>query len=395
MEKRELEIYVHIPFCVRKCSYCDFLSFPSGKGTQDAYFDALMREVRGFDCPEQYEVVSVYFGGGTPSLPDPDRITGVLDQIRSRFALREDAEITIECNPGTLTKEKLRMYAQAGFNRLSIGLQSADNELLRKLGRIHTWEMFREEYTDARQAGFSNISVDLMYGLPGQTCGTWADTVKKVLDLPNGPSAGSRMNGPEHLSAYSLIIEEGTVFWDLFHEDAMRKAEGDSPLFLPDEETEERMLEDLEVLTRSAGMHRYEISNYAIRGRESVHNTGYWIRREYVGFGLGASGQLSHARFRNTQDLSLYLKTGAGSAERTDLTREDEIEETMFLGLRMMRGVDLDRFEERFGVRAEKLYEDVIDPLCGKGLLEKNGHFLYLTHRGISLSNLVMAEFLF
>lgn len=394
MEKRELEIYVHIPFCVRKCAYCDFLSFPASEQTHRAYTDALLREISRFEEPGRYEVVSVYFGGGTPSLPDPELTVSVLDLIRKRFCVREDAEITIECNPGTLTDEKLDLFFRTGFNRLSIGLQSADNSLLSGLGRIHTWEKFREEYAAARAAGFSNISVDLMYGLPGQTCEVWRQTIKQVLSLPNDGCSSDRPQGPEHISAYSLIIEEGTPFWDRYHEDSLAKARGDRTLFLPDEQSEDQMQKDLEQLLRQAGMHRYEISNYALPGRESRHNTGYWIRREYAGFGLGASGLIGSRRFRNTADLAEYISQEQPAREVTLLSRENEIEETMFLGLRMMEGVDLKRFEERFGVRAENLYKEVTETLTSQGLLETGEGHLRLTDRGIEVSNLVMAEFL-
>ena len=394
MEKRELEIYVHIPFCVRKCAYCDFLSFPASGQTHRTYTDALLREISRFEEPGRYEVVSVYFGGGTPSLPNPELTVSVLDLIRKRFCVREDAETTIECNPGTLTDEKLNLFFRAGFNRLSIGLQSADNSLLSGIGRIHTWEKFREEYAAARAAGFSNISVDLMYGLPGQTCEVWRQTLKKVLSLPNDGCSSDRLQGPEHISAYSLIIEEGTPFWDRYHEDAMARARGDRPLFLPDELSEDQMQKNLEQMLRQAGMHRYEISNYALPGRESRHNTGYWIRREYAGFGLGASGLIGSRRFRNTADIAEYISQEQPAREVMQLSRENEIEETMFLGLRMMEGVNLDRFEDRFGVRAEDLYEEVTATLTSQGLLETEEGHLRLTDRGIEVSNLVMAEFL-
>ena len=394
MEKRELEIYVHIPFCVRKCAYCDFLSFPASGLTHRAYTDVLLREICQFKEPGRYEVVSVYFGGGTPSLPDPELTVSVLDLIRKRFCVRDDAEITIECNPGTLTDKKLDMFFRAGFNRLSIGLQSADNTLLSKLGRIHTWEKFCEEYTAARRAGFSNISVDLMYGLPGQTCETWRQTLKQVLSLPNDGCLSDCPQGPEHISAYSLIIEEGTPFWEKYHEDALAKARGDRTLFLPGEQSEDQMQRDLEEMLKKAGMHRYEISNYALPGRESRHNTGYWIRREYAGFGLGASGLIGSRRIRNTADLAEYIDSEQPAQEIVLLTRENEIEETMFLGFRMMEGVNLDRFEDKFGVRAEDLYKEVIETLTSQGLLETETGHLKLTQRGIEVSNLVMAEFL-
>ena len=233
-----------------------------------------------------------------------------------------------------------------------------------------------------------------MYALPGQTCQVWRQTLEKVLDLSNEGCAADRPRGPEHISAYSLIIEEGTPFWDRYHEDAMTKARGDRPLFLPDEQAEDQMQKDLERMLQEAGMHRYEISNYALPGRESRHNTGYWIRREYAGFGLGASGQIGRERLRNTSDLAKYLEAEHPLREVTQLSRDNEIEETMFLGLRRMEGVDLDRFEETFQMRAEDLYSEVIQQLTSAGLLEISRGHLKLTERGIEVSNLVMADFL-
>ena len=388
MGRRKLGIYVHIPFCVRKCAYCDFLSFPASGRTQEAYFRALREEIAAFESADEYEAVSVYFGGGTPSLPPAGEITDTLEVICRSFSVAEDAEITIECNPGTLDREKLYAYRKAGCSRLSLGLQSADDTLLKTLGRIHTWETFLREYHEARGAGFDNISVDLMYGLPGQTLAVWEDTLEKVTAL-----------APEHLSAYSLIIEEGTPFWERYHEDDETKKRGDRTLFLPDEDEEDRMLEMLKFSLRDIGMHRYEISNYARPGRESRHNTGYWLRREYAGFGLGASGQIGKIRYRNKSSLTEYLK-GLSEPEKkcreevTVLTREDEIAETMILGLRLTEGVDLQRFEETFSVRAEDLFAKEITMFRREGLLELAGHHLRLTDSGFDVSNLVMSSFL-
>lgn len=408
MGRRKLGIYVHIPFCVRKCAYCDFLSFPASGRTQEAYFRALREEIAAFESADEYEAVSVYFGGGTPSLPPAGEITDTLEVICRSFSVAEDAEITIECNPGTLDREKLYAYRKAGCSRLSLGLQSADDTLLKTLGRIHTWETFLREYHEARGAGFDNISVDLMYGLPGQTLAVWEDTLEKVTAL-----------APEHLSAYSLIIEEGTPFWERYHEDDETKKRGDRTLFLPDEDEEGRMLEMLKSSLRDIGMHRYEISNYARPGRESRHNTGYWLRREYAGFGLGASGQIGKIRYRNQSSLTEYLKgvsepeknyrkpdpeglqeEGVPGAEHplweevTVLTREDEIAETMILGLRLTEGVDLQRFEETFSARAEDLFAKEITMFRREGLLELAGHHLRLTDSGFDVSNLVMSSFL-
>lgn len=381
--KRKLGVYVHIPFCVRKCAYCDFLSFPASADVQQAYFRALREEIAGFERAEEYEVISIYFGGGTPSLPSSGEIAGTLDAIRRTFSVAQDAEVTIECNPGTMDERKLEDYRGAGINRLSIGLQSCDDALLEMLGRIHTWETFREEYLKARSVGFDNISIDLMYGLPRQSVSSWEDTLEKVMALR-----------PEHLSAYSLIIEEGTPFWERYHEDDMTKKLGEKPLFLPSEEEEDRMLEMLKQTVRENDMYRYEISNYARPGRESRHNTGYWVRREYAGFGLGASGQTGKTRYRNTSLPGEYLQGENLREEESTLTTQDEISETMILGLRLTEGVDLKRFEETFSVRAEDLFAEEIEEYRRAGLLELSGHHLRLTERGFDVSNLVMSSFI-
>lgn len=383
MDRRELGIYVHIPFCVKKCAYCDFLSFPAKMNTQRSYFRALREEIASFAPAREYEAVSVYFGGGTPSLADADEIVRTMEVIRSVFSLRADAEITIECNPGTLDRKKLDVYRRAGFNRLSIGLQSMDNALLKTLGRVHTRERFLEEYRNARDAGFDNINIDLMYGLPGQSFASFAGTLSEVVSLR-----------PEHISAYSLIIEEGTPFWERYHEDDLSKKLGDRPLFLPDEDEEDRMTDLMKKVLRKNGIYRYEISNYARRGRESRHNTGYWKRREYAGFGLGASGQTGNSRYRITSSLEAYLKSPGEKEEEIHLTREDEISETMILGLRMTEGVDLQLFEEQFGIRAEDLFRDQVEQFLEAGLLERTDHSLRLTERGFDVSNLVMCTFM-
>ena len=402
---RELEIYVHIPFCAKKCAYCDFLSFPASEAVQERYFSALRNEINAFSgtagassaVPENsFRVISVFFGGGTPSLPAAEHVTGILDLIRRRFPVAPGAEITIECNPGTLTEGKLSAYRRAGFNRLSLGLQSADNTLLRTLGRIHTWERFEEEFTAARKAGFDNLSVDLMYALPGQTKEQWAHTLDAVFSLP-GPElhpGGKDHSGPEHLSAYSLIIEEGTPFWELYHADAMRREEGDRPLILPDEDAEAWMLDLLKEKAAEAGMHRYEISNYARTGFESVHNTGYWLRREYAGFGLGASGFIGRERYRNTEDLAAYLSGDCAEQERRTLSAREEMEEFMFLGLRRTEGVDPDRFRQCFGSDLSGVYGPVIQKFLKIGLLEWQSGRLRLTEHGMDVSNIVMREFL-
>ena len=271
--KKKLGIYIHIPFCVRKCAYCDFLSAPADAETRDAYVRALKEEIRSAgELDGSYEGATVFFGGGTPSLLAGDELAGILDEISGQLLLRSDAEITVECNPGTLDRKKLEAYKRAGINRLSIGLQSADNRELRALGRIHTWEEFRENYEGVRELGFSNVNVDLMSALPGQTREGWKTTLEKVTDL-----------NPEHISAYSLIIEEGTPFYEKYREGGSCEAE------LPGEDLDRLMYEDTRAFLREKGYERYEISNYAKPGYECRHNLSYWERTDYKGFGIGAA----------------------------------------------------------------------------------------------------------
>ena len=380
---KELELYLHIPFCVKKCNYCDFLSAPAGEETRAAYVDALLEEIRGFDEPEDYEVVTVFFGGGTPSILPGQAIFRIMEALREKFSFRKGAEITLEANPGTVDKEKLSFYKKAGINRLSFGLQSADAEELKKLGRIHTWEKFLESFQLAREAGFSNINVDLMSALPGQTKESWEKTLRQVLALQ-----------PEHISAYSLIIEEGTPFYQLYEKDVERRDAGEEPELIPSEEEERAMYEATGRILKEQGYLHYEISNYAKPGRECCHNLGYWQRRDYLGFGLGASTLLNPVRYKNTEDLEAYLGGDFSKKEFFVLTKDNQIEETMFLGLRVLEGVSKEQFREQFSCELNVVYRKELEKLEQEGLLEEEGDFVRLTSRGIDLSNPVLAEFL-
>ena len=380
---KELELYLHIPFCVKKCNYCDFLSAPAGEETRAAYVDALLEEIRGFDEPEDYEVVTVFFGGGTPSILPGQAIFRIMEALREKFSFRKGAEITLEANPGTVDKEKLSFYKKAGINRLSFGLQSADAEELKKLGRIHTWEKFLESFQLAREAGFSNINVDLMSALPGQTKESWEKTLRQVLALQ-----------PEHISAYSLIIEEGTPFYQLYEKDVERRDAGEEPELIPSEEEERAMYEATGRILKEQGYLHYEISNYAKPGRECCHNLGYWQRRDYLGFGLGASTLLNPVRYKNTEDLEAYLGGDFSKKEFFVLTKDNQIEETMFLGLRVLEGVSKEQFREHFSCELRVVYRKELEKLEKEGLLEEEGDFVRLTSRVIDLSNPVLAEFL-
>lgn len=357
---------MHIPFCVKKCAYCDFLSAPAGEDVQRAYVDRLLEEIQKSEALSgHYEAATVFFGGGTPSILPPDWLCEILEALRRVFSFQEDAEITVEANPGTVDEKKLLKYRSAGVNRLSIGLQSAENEELKRLGRIHTWEQFFESYQMAREAGFSNINIDLMSALPGQTVKSYHRTLERVLRL-----------SPEHLSAYSLILEEGTPFYEKYKE---------HPELLPSEEEERQMYEDTKDLLSAEGYERYEISNYARPGYACRHNLGYWERTDYKGYGLGAASLLDNVRSANQTVLSEYLK-GNTEGTREPLSEQAIREEYFFLGLRKTDGVDP-------GVYGD-YYEKLIRKLQMQQLLGKKDGRIYLTDRGIDVSNYVLAQFL-
>ena len=380
-----MELYFHIPFCVRKCFYCDFLSAPADGQTKAAYMEALRREtaIRA----EEYRsgsVTSVFIGGGTPSAVEAEEIAALLSVVRQHYPLAEDAEITIEINPGTATAEKLEIYRTAGINRLSIGLQSADDRELAAIGRIHTWQQFLDTYRLAVGTGFRNINVDVMSTLPGQTLESYRGTLEKVLALTPQPT---------HISAYSLILEEGTAFWDM-----MQRGE----LTLPDEDADRQMYSETKRILAEAGYARYEISNYAKPGHACRHNCGYWRRDEYAGFGIGAASLVRESRFRNGDSLTAYLRDPVGCREEIqELSRQEQMEEFMFLGLRMTEGVSEREFEDRFGQKLSDIYGGVIQANLRDGLLEwqcgrddGNVRRLALTEKGLDISNYVMAQFL-
>ncbi|MCI8511807.1 MAG: radical SAM family heme chaperone HemW [Lachnospiraceae bacterium] len=378
-KKKELELYLHIPFCVRKCAYCDFLSFSSGKDKQREYMERLLDEIHvvGEQCRE-YRISTIFVGGGTPSSLDSKWIVEMMKRIRERFVIAEGAEISLEANPGTVTEEKLSDYRRAGINRLSFGLQSADNRELSLLGRIHTWEEFLESFHMARQAGFANLNVDLMSGLPGQSLASWKETIKKTAGLE-----------PEHISAYSLILEEGTPFFERY------SAGGPESRFLPDEDTEREMYHQTRSLLGSFGYERYEISNYARPGKECLHNLGYWTDVPYRGLGLGASSYMEGERFCNESDLGLYLKGSFRERKQVQrLTKKEQQEEFFFVGLRLVRGVSLKEFERRFGVPATAVYPGVMERFVREGAARLENGWFKLTELGLDVSNYVMRGFL-
>lgn len=366
--RRPLELYIHIPFCMKKCYYCDFLSAPASSMERAEYVKSLCEKIRAYqDLAEAYRVISIFVGGGTPSILEPEQMENIFWSIRDTFLVDPDAEITLEMNPGTVTKEKLLSYRKVGINRLSIGLQSVNDHELKMLGRIHTYQEFLETYYRAREQGFQNINIDLISAIPGQTCESWEKTLRTVAELC-----------PEHISAYSLIIEEGTKFFEIYDKDC-NGTKNFAPL--PDEETERRIYQDTKRILREYGYERYEISNYAKKGFECRHNLGYWDRVEYLGIGKGAASLIQNQR---------WVEGG----ERETLSKEEQMEETMFLGLRKIKGVSKKKYEETFGERMKDRYETVIEELKNKGLLNEDEDFLCLTEKGIDVSNYVMSEFL-
>lgn len=383
-EKKQLELYLHIPFCERKCEYCDFLSAPADIDTRKRYVEALVEEIKiKSKAFKQYSVPSIFIGGGTPSVLVGSFIADIMEAVYASFSMEKSAEITIECNPGTLNKEKATNYKKAGINRISLGLQSANDKELQLLGRIHTYEQFLKSYDLLRKAGFDNVNVDLMSGLPLQNLADWEYSLKKVVALR-----------PEHISAYSLIIEEGTPFYERFAEDELRREEGDTPQLLPDEDTERAMYEWTESYLAEHGYLHYEISNYAKAGRECRHNIGYWSRENYLGLGLGSASLVENERFSNTTDLESYLQGDYEKQEMILIDRQAQMEEFMFLGLRMLQGVSREDFKNCFQVEPEAVYGKEIERLCSQGLLKQQAGYISLTREGISVSNYVMAEFL-
>lgn len=408
MERKELELYVHIPFCMKKCLYCDFLSAPADEETQREYVEALLREIRFFgERSSDYVVSTIYIGGGTPSWLDEALMAKIMEEITHRFLLAKDAEITIECNPGTVTERKFQTYKKIGINRLSIGLQSVNEKELQLLGRVHTFDQFLKTYELARKTGFTNINVDLMSSLPGQTPKTFANTLQQVIRLH-----------PEHISAYSLIIEKGTPFYETYKFDAVKQRAGMQTEFLPTEDEEYEIGKLTQVVLEKAGYHRYEVSNYAREGYACRHNIGYWRRTNYLGMGLGAASLLENIRYTNTSDLYHYIEESVDiknvmvpvtlanqttvSVPATNLSdtvdvieRNAQMEEFMFLGLRMTQGVLREDFERAFGMTIESVYGEVLQTLLQEGLLEKSEGRIFLTDRGMDLNSYVSSQFLF
>ena len=385
--KKEIGIYVHIPFCIRKCYYCDFVSFTNQEENIEKYIEAVISEIESYEL-EEYNVTTIYIGGGTPSSIESKYIEKILHKIKEKITNNEtkfnDIEITIEINPGTIDRKKLQDYEEMGINRLSIGLQSTNNEILKNIGRIHTYEEFLEGYNLARNIGFDNINVDLMIGLPNQTIENIKDSVGKIIKLE-----------PEHISVYSLIVEEGTKIENLLN---MNK------ITLPEEELERNMYWYVKNKLELNGYIHYEISNFAKENKQSKHNVNCWEQKEYIGIGTAAYSYLDNIRYGNTSNIQKYIETqdfkDEKELEKNKIriidevqTLEDKKREYMLLSLRKLEGVSIRKFKEKYVENPIFLYRKQLEKLVNENLLTIDGDNIKLTNKGLDLANLVWEEF--
>lgn len=372
---KEISLYIHIPFCKQRCFYCDFPTFARKERFRKDYIDALVKEIE--ERCSNYLIKSIFIGGGTPSYLEENELEKLLGTV-SKLNLLEGLEYSMECNPGTLNEEKLKIMKNYGVNRISFGLQSCDNKLLKKIGRIHTFEEFLENYNLARKIGFNNINIDLMYGLPNLTIENWKDTLEKICYLK-----------PEHISAYSLIIEEGTAFYKLYEKDKLE---------LPTEDDERIMDKLTKDILKANGYHQYEISNFALKGKECKHNKVYWSLEDYIGVGLASSSYINGHRVVNISNISNYIhniKIGESIiSEKYKNSIKDEMEEFVFMGLRMVSGISLLKFHQKFGVDIYSIYKKIIEKNIKDGLLVIYEDNMFLTDKGMELSNSVMSDFI-
>lgn len=376
---KEISLYIHIPFCQSKCYYCDFISYANCESDYQRYIDALVDEMSAYSNKlSEYSIKSVFIGGGTPTTLSSNMLKMILDNLNTMFNISDDAEISIEANPGTLSKEKILTIKDSIVNRVSMGLQSTDNKLLKKLGRIHTYDEFRRNYFDLRTAGIDNINIDMMFGLPNQSAEAWSTSLKEIIKLE-----------PEHLSCYGLIIEEGTRFYKLYNDDLLE---------LPSEEDERYMYHDTIDILNNNGYNHYEISNFAKEGYQCRHNIVYWRCKEYVGLGAAAHSYYNGYRYSNPTDINEYINKSNNidklKQNNTKVDIEAAYEEFMFLGLRMVEGINKKEFYNRFSLNIENIYADKLVMLKKKGLLHENQDNVRLTSKGLDVANTVFSEFL-
>lgn len=367
---KTLGLYIHIPFCVKKCNYCDFLSYGCSYSFEQPYFAALFSEIRKkAKSVRDYKIDTIYIGGGTPTSVKTENITALLGVLKENFNIEKDAEITIEANPKTAKKEDFEKYLNAGINRLSIGLQSTHNDILKTLGRIHTLKDFEECLNDARKAGFENISADLMFSLPDQSEKMWEETLLKTVSY-----------GLSHISCYGLKIEEGTPFYNM-------------KLNLPDEDTEAKMYETAVKILNKNGYMRYEISNFSQKGFESRHNLKYWSLSAYIGLGAGAYSSLDGERWSNVRSLEDYIKEDDKKEDLISLSKKDLMSEFMFMGLRKTCGISEKEFFSMFDADVFSVFGAPLEKYISQGvIIRKNGR-IYINEKMLYISNLILCDF--
>lgn len=390
MKTKNIGLYIHIPFCKRKCKYCDFVSYSNIDNRIQKYIFYLKKEIEdiGISNSNAYKmgedslinIKTIYIGGGTPSYIDSKYIKEILEKVRENYKVSEDVEITLEMNPGTIDESKLQDYKEAGINRISIGLQSTNNETLKRIGRIHTYEEFLEAFLLARKVGFKNINVDLMLALPKQTIGELEEGLEKVIEL-----------NPEHISIYSLILEENTALYNEVN---------DGKYIMPSDEEERKMYWKTKRKLEKAGYIHYEISNFAKKGFESKHNLACWNQEEYIGVGAAAHSYTNNVRYSNIDDIEKYINNFEIGKDIDNLifhekqNHESKIKEYMILGLRKIEGIDIDKFKNKFFGNPLYIFRKELDKLIKEDLVEIDGNYIKLTSKGLDLANIVWEEFI-
>ncbi|HFE9700235.1 TPA: radical SAM family heme chaperone HemW [Clostridium perfringens] len=374
----KISLYIHIPFCAQKCLYCDFPSFARKDHLRKAYIEALNKEIISLrEKHNNLEINTIFIGGGTPSVLEADELECLLKEV-AKLNMAKDIEYSMECNPGNLTEEKLEVMKKYGVNRISMGLQAKQDNLLKGLGRIHNYKTFKENFLLAKKVGFNNINVDLMFGLPNQRLNEWEETLREIISLD-----------PAHISAYSLIIEEGTAFYNLYENDKLK---------LPTEEEERKMYHLAKKILEENGFNQYEISNYAKEGKECRHNLAYWNMDNWIGVGSAAASYINEKRIKNISSVEEYINSinekGEAVEEIITNSKNDNMEEFMFMGLRKINGIDENEFKKRFSMNINDVYGEILNKYIDEGLLIRESGRIFLSEKGIEISNIIMADFL-
>ncbi|MDM0472177.1 radical SAM family heme chaperone HemW [Clostridium perfringens] len=374
----KISLYIHIPFCAQKCLYCDFPSFARKDHLRKAYIEALNKEIISLrEKHNNLEISTIFIGGGTPSVLEANELECLLKEV-AKLNMAKDIEYSMECNPGNLTEEKLEVMKKYGVNRISMGLQAKQDNLLKGLGRIHNYKTFKENFLLAKKVGFNNINVDLMFGLPNQSLNEWEETLREIISLE-----------PAHISAYSLIIEEGTAFYNLYENDKLK---------LPTEEEERKMYHLAKKILEENGFNQYEISNYAKEGKECRHNLAYWNMDNWIGVGSAAASYINGKRIKNISSVEEYINSikdkGEAVEEIINNSKNDNMEEFMFMGLRKINGIDENEFKNRFSMNINDVYGEILNKYIGEGLLIRESGRIFLSEKGIEISNVIMADFL-